>query len=97
MSAQRGSGRPPSPPELRRTESVRLMLRAGEAADLAAVAEAWGVPVATVVWAIVHERIAKARREPVELGEYGIAITVGLQVTRRASKGGSGDPTASSR
>ena len=30
MSAQRGSGHPTGPVELRRTESVRLMVREGE-------------------------------------------------------------------
>ena len=55
MSAQRGSGRPPAPPELRRTEPVRKMLRPGQKADLEAVAEAWGVPVGTAGWALVSE------------------------------------------
>ena len=74
MSAQRGSGRPPSPPELRRTESVRLMLRPGEAADLQAVADGWGVPIATAGWAIVSEQIAKWRGVTPDLGRDGVKI-----------------------
>ena len=74
MSAQRGSGRPPSPPELRRTESVRLMVRVGEYADLEAVAEGWGVPIATAAWAIVSEQIAKWRGIQPDLGRDGVKI-----------------------
>ena len=58
MGANLGSGHPTGPAELRRSESVRLMLRPGEKADLEAVAEGWGVPVGTAGWAIVSEQIA---------------------------------------
>ena len=73
MSAQRGSGRPGTPHELRRSEPVRLMLRPGEKADLDEVAEAWGVPVGTAGWVIVSEQLAKWRHEQPQLGAVGVA------------------------
>ncbi len=73
MSAHRGSGRPPSPPELRRTESVRMMLRPGQAADLAQVAEGWGVPLGTAAYAIVAEKLAEWRGVDPHLGSVGVA------------------------
>ena len=39
MTANRGSGRPTGPPELLRSESVRVMVRPGEKADLDSVAD----------------------------------------------------------
>ena len=74
MGAQRGSGRPATPPELRRSCSARVMLRPGEWADLVAVAEAWGVPPATVGWAIVSEQLAKWRGIQPDLGREGVKI-----------------------
>ena len=73
MSAQLGSGRPPTPPELRRTESVRMMLRPGQAADLALVAEGWGVPLGTAAYAIVAEKLAEWRGVHPQLGSVGVA------------------------
>ena len=84
MGAQRGSGRPPSPPELRRTQSVRIMLGPGEYADLAAVAEGWGVPVGTAAWAIVSEQIAKWRGQHPDLGAHGVAIAAASHALQRA-------------
>ena len=79
MTGQRGSGRPHGPPELRRTESVRLMVRAGEYADLAVIADAWGVPVATVGWVMIHERLAELRSVAPNLGAVGVARTAASQ------------------
>ena len=73
MGVNIGSGRPTGPPELRRSESVRVMLRPGEKADLETVAEGWGVPPATAAWAIVSEQLAKWRHEQPELGAVGVA------------------------
>ncbi len=84
---QRGSGRVPvEDRDWVRSRSIRTTFRPGEFRDLEAIAEAWGVPVATAVWAIVHERLAQFRGKPVELGEHGLAITAGLAVTRRKNE-----------
>ena len=73
MGANLGSGHPTGPAELRRSESVRIMVRPGEKADLAAVAAGWGVPLGTAAWVIVSEQIAKWRSESPQLGAVGVA------------------------
>jgi hypothetical protein len=62
------------------------MFRPGELEDLKATSEAWGVPVATVVWAIVADQLARCRRRAPELGEHGLAIAAGLAVTRHVTE-----------
>jgi hypothetical protein len=62
------------------------MFRPGEIEDLRAISEAWGVPVATVVWATFADRLARCRHRAPELGKHGLAITVGLTVTRLATE-----------
>ena len=74
MPVNLGSGHPTGPPELRRSESVRVMVRPGEKTDLDVVAEAWGVPVGTAAWAILSEVIAGWRGQRPELGAQGVAI-----------------------
>ncbi len=85
--SQRGSGRKPQAHrDWVRSEGLRVSFRLGEIADLRAIAEAWGLPVATTVWAIVHERLATWRKKPIELGPHGLSIVAGLAVTRRTSE-----------
>ena len=62
------------------------MFRPGEYADLVTISEAWGVPVATAVWAIIHDQLSRWRRRAPELGEHGLAIAAGLTVTRCATE-----------
>ena len=82
-----GSGRRPQEERAWiRSRPVRTMFRPGELEDLQAISEAWGVPVATVVWVIVVERLAQWSRRVPELGEHGLAIAAGLAVTRRATE-----------
>ncbi len=73
MSAQCGSGRPPTLPALRRTEPVRMMLRPDQTADLAEVAEGWGVPLGTAAYAIVADKLAEWRGVHPHLGSVGVA------------------------
>ena len=65
-------GRVAGPVELRRTIQVRSCLRPGEAADLEAVAEGWGVPIGTAAWAIIAERLAEWRAVSPDLGRVGV-------------------------
>ena len=65
-----------------RSRSVRTMFRPGELRDLQTIAKGWGVPVATVVWVIVHDQLARWRKKAPELGPHGLAIAAGLAVTR---------------
>ena len=58
------------------------MFRPPESADLAVIARDWGVPVATAVWAIVVDQLARWRREAPEYGEAGLAIAAANSVLR---------------
>ena len=51
-----------------RSVPVKAMFRPPEADDLDTIAEGWGVPVATAVWAIVVEQLARWRRQAPDLG-----------------------------
>jgi hypothetical protein len=61
------------------------MFRPHEHEELVAIAGIWGVPVATAVWAIVVDQLARYRRRAPDLGEHGMAIAAGLAVTRCAT------------
>ena len=61
------------------------MFRRDEHADLVAIAEGWGVPVATAMWAIVVDQLARFRKRAPELGPHGLAIAAGLVVLRQSS------------
>ena len=83
---QPDAGRPPL--EERgwiRSRSVRTRFRPDEYADLVAIAEGWGVPVATAMWAIVVDQLARCRKRAPELGEHGLAIAAALVVLRQSS------------
>ena len=78
-----GSGPPPSPSRpWVRSIPIRTMFRPHEATELAEIADIWGVPVATTLWAIVADQLARYRRRAPDLGEHGMAIAAGLAVTR---------------
>jgi hypothetical protein len=68
-----------------RSRPLRTMFRPREYADLVAISKAWGVPVATALWAIVADQLARYRKQAPELGEHGMAIAAGLTVTRCAT------------
>jgi hypothetical protein len=61
------------------------MFRPGEHQELQMISDAWGVPIATAVWAIVVDQLARYRRRAPDLGEHGMAIAAGLTVTRCAT------------
>jgi hypothetical protein len=69
---------------------VKTMFRPPEYADLETIAEGWGVPIATAVWAIVVSELARWRSMPPEYGKQGIAIAAATTVLRlRGSEAGS--------
>ena len=72
MGAQRNSGRVAQPPDLVRSQPLKVMLRPGQYADLDAVAEGWGVPIGTAAWAILAEQLAKWRGSAPDLGLVGM-------------------------
>ena len=84
---QRGSGRPlVAYREERgwtRCRPVKAMFRPPEHDDLQAIAAAWGVPVATALWAIVVGELARYRRQAPELGDHGLAIAAASRVLRQ--------------
>lgn len=58
-----GGGHPFSDrPDWVRRHPIRPLFRDGEAADLSQLAEDWGVPRSTIVWAVVSDWLARARR-----------------------------------
>ena len=65
-----------------RSVPVKSMFRPAEHADIEVIAEAWGVPVATAVWAIVADQLARWRRRAPELGKHGLAIAAASTVLR---------------
>ena len=82
--AQERSELPPCP--LRpwiRSRPIRAMFRSQEYADLQEIAEGWGVPPATAVWAIVCDQLARWRHRAPELGPHGLAISAALVILRQ--------------
>ena len=67
-----------------RSESLRISFRPGEIVDLRTIAAAWGLPVATVAWGIVHDQIARWRRRASDLGPVGLQIAATEAVLQRA-------------
>ena len=67
-----------------RSVPVKAMFRPPEADDLKTIAEGWGVPVATAVWAIVVEQLARWRRQAPDLGPHGLAIAAAATVLQRS-------------
>jgi len=81
---QRGSGRPPIEDRYRvRSRGVRVMFRPGEHADLCEIAEQWDVPVATAIWAIISDQLARYWKRVPDLGEHGLAIAAASVVLRQ--------------
>ena len=66
---------------------IKAMFRPPEHEDLRAIAEAWGVPVGTAVWAIVVGELARWRREAPEFGPHGLAIAAAVTVLRMKEVG----------
>ena len=69
-----------------RSRPVKTMFRPPEHEDLRTIAEAWGVPVATAVWAIVAGELARWRREAPNYGEAGLAIAAAMSVKTPSMK-----------
>ena len=69
---------PRQPREWIRSEAVRVTFRPSELEDLRELAAGWGVPVATAIWALVHERLAHFKRVAPQHGKQGLAIAAGL-------------------
>jgi hypothetical protein len=85
---QIGSGRPPIEDRYWvRSRGVRVMFRPGEYDNLCEISEQWGVPVATAVWAIVSDQLARFRKRAPELGEHGLAIAAASVVLRQRLDG----------
>ena len=68
------------PPELRRSEVVRVSLRPGEMADLETLSRAWNVPPATAAWAVLASYISDCRSEALTLGEHTLAIAASAKL-----------------
>ena len=77
-----------------RSVPVKSMFRPHEHADLQVIAKAWGVPVATTVWAIVADQLSRWRRRAPELGEAGLSIAAAMTVLRQKGNEDSSGPAA---
>ena len=83
-----GSGRKPlEERDWVRSRGIRAMFRPDEYKDLCALADSWQIPVATAVWAIVGDQLARFRKRAPELGEHGLAIAAALVVLRQRFEG----------
>ncbi len=80
-------GRKPRSRSSVRSEPIRTMFRPGEAADLRAIARAWDVPLASVVWAIVHGELRRYRRAAPDHGQAALAAAAAYSVTHRSGGG----------
>ena len=81
---RRGSGRRPIEDRYWvRSRGVRVMFRPGEYDDLCQIAEQWKVPLASAIWGIVGDQLARFRKRAPELGEHGLAIAAALVVLRQ--------------
>ena len=80
---RRPLGRTAMPPELRRSEAIRIFLRPGEAADLQALADQWDVPKGLALWAIVSDQISHWRAIEPNLGRVGLAIAASADINER--------------
>ena len=69
-----------------RSVPIKAMFRPPEADDLDTIAEGWGVPVATAVWAIVVEQLARWRRQAPDLGPQGLAIAAAATVLQMSPR-----------
>ena len=69
-----------------RSVPIKAMFRPPEADDLDTIAKGWGVPVATAVWAIVVEQLARWRRQAPELGPQGLAIAAAATVLQKSPR-----------
>lgn len=79
------------PRELRRTESLRITLRPQEKKDLQRIAEAWGIPVASVGWAMLHSELQRCRKLAPNLGDTGFAIAAASLVLGRRAESADSD------
>ena len=77
------SGQAKGDPAWTRTHPCRIMLRAGEAEDLATIAASWGVPLGTAAWALLHAELARIRCAGAQLGDLGLEIAASLRTLRR--------------
>ena len=75
-----------------RSRPIRTMFRPREYRELQAISKGWGVPVATAVWAIVADQLARWQKRAPELGKHGLVIAAGLAVTRYATERGPRGP-----
>ena len=58
------------------------MFRPEDIDDLIEISGVWGIPVATVVWTIAVDQIARWRRQAPNLGQHGLAPRVFASSTR---------------
>ena len=85
---QLGSGRIPLEDRFWvRSRGVRVTFRPDQHSDLCDLAEQWGVPLATAIWAIVSDQLARFRKQAPNLGEHGLAIAAASVVLRQRLDG----------
>lgn len=81
------SGRTKLPEGQKRDRSLNVSMRKGELLDLARIARAWGVPVSTVCWSIIHQELSRLRKQRPDLGGTGIVLAAS-RVVLAAEQGG---------
>jgi hypothetical protein len=78
------------PREAKRSVTLAVRMREQEVGDLRTIAEEWGVPPASVAWALIVDLLAEMRGAAPDHGSSGIATAAAAYLLRRAqAKGGS--------
>lgn len=72
-------------PRSRNARSVRLSLTCldCDSRDLEALSAAWGVPMSTLLWGIVHDYLQRARGVSSDLGDMRGALRMMLEMALR--------------
>ncbi len=84
--AQPGSGRKKLPPEVARSEPIRLLVTQGQREDLQEIADGWGVGAATVVFAFVIKELAEIRRMQLVLDPLGVKTVSAMRMLEAQAK-----------
>ena len=84
--AQPGSGRKRLPPEVARSQPIRLLVTQGQREDLQTIADEWGVGAATVVFAFVAKELAEIRRMQLVLDPLGLSTVAAMRMLEAQAK-----------
>ncbi len=74
------TGRRAVPDELRRSETVRIMVTPGDLADLRVIASGWGVPFSTAAYAMIATELASARGTSLSASIFPVEVMASVRL-----------------